>query len=224
MSERVFGLTANEVMAYAAMVSALLAVVLAAITAYYAWYARCQADASKEQVAAANRQADAAQRTLDLLLKEKEQQRRNNIATTSFQLAAALHMVDDWRGRIEKESFDLPDVIEMRPTNFNTAVATAERIDQVVSGYIGAALLYIAKAETDVRIMRDKDFSQSVDSPLAFAKTSESRERLRARAGGNLDVARFKLDRAQIRLAEVTPHEERLPIPNDESKAVSQIE
>lgn len=94
----------------------------------------------------------------------------------------------------------------------------------MVSAYIGAALLYITKAETDVRIMRDKDLSQSVDSPLAFAKISESRERLRARASSNLEVARFKLDRAQARLAEVTPREERLPIPNDESKTVSQSE
>ena len=63
-----------------------------------------------------------------------------------------------------------------------------------------AALLYIASAETDVRIMRDKNPDMYPDSPLAMGMTVETRKRLQARAGRNLNVARFKLSEAHTRL------------------------
>jgi len=206
--EQMFGFTPNEVMAYAAIANAVLALVLAAITAYYAWHARGQANASREQVAASNRQAEAALKTLDLLLKEKEQQRRIDISTVAFQLEAAIHMVDDWRERIESESYDLPDVIEIRPMNFTSAIPNADRIDQIVAGYMGAALLYVAGAETDIRVMRDKNPSEYVDSPMAMGITAETRKRLQQRAGRNLNVARFKLDEARTRLNALTEGEQ----------------
>jgi hypothetical protein len=64
MPEHVFGLTVNEVMAYAAIVNIVLVLVLAAITAYYAWHAKRQADASHQEVGASKRRADIAQQTL----------------------------------------------------------------------------------------------------------------------------------------------------------------
>jgi cell division protein FtsL len=131
MSEQVFSLSVNQVMAYAAVTSALLAIVLAVITLYYAHHAKRQADASREQVAASNRQADAAQRTLDLLLNEKEQQRLIDVSTVSLQLQVAIHLIEDWQNRISSESFDLPDVIEMLPTSFNGAVTSADSRDDL---------------------------------------------------------------------------------------------
>jgi light-regulated signal transduction histidine kinase (bacteriophytochrome) len=206
--------TANDVMAYAAVGNFVLALVLAGITSFYAWHAKRQADATKEQVAASNRQADAAQNTLDLLLKEKEQQRRTDISTVRFQLEAAIQMIDDWQNRIKSESFDLPDVIEMRPTNFDTAIPNADRIDQLVAEYMGAALLYVAKAETDIRVMRDKNPDRYADSPLAMGVTAETRERLLARAAKNLNVAKCKLDEAKARLSPITEREQTSHVSN----------
>ena len=51
MSEQVFGLGVNQVMAYAAVANVLLVIVLAGINVYYAVHAKRQADASRDQVA-----------------------------------------------------------------------------------------------------------------------------------------------------------------------------
>jgi type II secretory pathway component PulL len=56
VTERVFGLTVNEVMAYAAIANVVLVLLLAVITTYYAWHAKRQADASHQEVAASKRQ------------------------------------------------------------------------------------------------------------------------------------------------------------------------
>jgi hypothetical protein len=45
-------------MAYAAIANVGLVLLLAAITTYYAWHAKRQADASHQEVAASKRQAD----------------------------------------------------------------------------------------------------------------------------------------------------------------------
>ena len=64
MSERVFGLSVNQVMAYTAVANVLLVVILTAINIYYAWHAKRQADASRAQVDASNRQAAIAEESL----------------------------------------------------------------------------------------------------------------------------------------------------------------
>jgi len=115
MTEKVLGLTVNEVMAYAAVANTLLVFVLALVTMYYAWHEKRQADASREQVAASNRQAEVAQETLDFLLKQREQQRRIDVSTVSFQLEAAIHIVDDWTQRIASEAYNLPEVMLYAP-------------------------------------------------------------------------------------------------------------
>jgi hypothetical protein len=46
MEEKVFGLSVNQVMAYAAVANVLLVVVLTAINVYYAWYSKRQAEAA----------------------------------------------------------------------------------------------------------------------------------------------------------------------------------
>ena len=58
MSDQAFGLSANQVMAYASVANVLLVLILAAININYAWHAKRQADASLEQVAASTRQAE----------------------------------------------------------------------------------------------------------------------------------------------------------------------
>ena len=190
MTERVFGLTANEVLAYAAIANVVLVLLLAAITTYYAWHAKRQADASHQEVAASKRQADIAQQTLDLLLRQTEQQRQIDLSTVSFNLEAAIHMVDQWQTRMRSDSYpQLPDVIELRPTNFGSSIANAEKFDSIVAGYMGAALLYISEAETNIRIMRGANPAL----PQSWLKPRE-------KAANALGVARFKLDSARTRL------------------------
>lgn len=133
-SELVFGVSANQVTAYAAVAQSLLALALAIITAYYAWHAKAQARASSEQAASSSRQAATAQQTVDLLMHERQEQRRIDISTVLFQIDAAIHTIDDWRERINSEPFDLPEIIEIRSTNFSGAIANASRIDSIVSG------------------------------------------------------------------------------------------
>src|SRR5271165_1437708 len=128
MTQLVFGLSIGQITAYAAIGNVLLALMLAIVTLYYASHAKRQADASKEQVDASNRQADAAMRTLDILLKEKEQQARLDVFSVKFQLRAATQLIDDWQDRINSETLDLPDVIEILPSSFNSTISNAERI------------------------------------------------------------------------------------------------
>jgi len=208
--EQVFGLSANQVQAYAAVGSVFLATVLAAITCYYARHAKRQADASKDLLDSSNRQADAAQKTLGLLLKEKEQQRKVDNSAVTFQIRAAIEMIDDWRRRIQSESFDLPDVIQMCPMSFTSTISSAERIDEVVAGYMGAALLYIDKAQADALVLRSKEINQGA-SLLEFNQINVTRKRLQERAGNNLNVARFKLLEAQTRLTSAVEGREDRP-------------
>ena len=190
MTEHVFGLTVNEALAYAAIANVVLVLLLAGITTYYAWHAKRQADASQQQVAASKRQADIAQQTLNLLLRQTEQQRQIDVSTVSFNLEAAIHMVDQWQTRMRSDGYpQLPDVIEIRPTNFSSSVASADRFDSIVAGYMGAALLYISEAEANIRIMRGAN-------PSLPQSWLEPREK----SANALGVARFKLDSARTRL------------------------
>ena len=190
MNEHVFGLTVNEVLAYAAIANVVLVLLLAGITTYYAWHAKRQADASQQEVAASKRQADIAQQTLNLLLRQTEQQRQIEVSTVSFNLEAAIHMVDQWQTRMRSEAYpQLPDVIEIRPTNFSSSVVNADGFDSIVAGFMGAALLYISEAETNIRIMQRAN-------PALPQSWLEPREK----AANALGVARFKLDSARTRL------------------------
>ncbi len=204
MTQQVFGLSVGQITAYAAIANCLLALMLAIVTLYYASHAKRQADASKDQVDASNRQADAAIRTLDILLKEKEQQARLDLFSVKFQLRAATQLIDDWQERVNAETLDLPDVIEILPANFNSAISNAERIDQMVAGYMASAAHFAAKAELDVRVLRDRDPARHVDTPLSADSTAQSRLRLRERIGITLSTARAKIAEARTRL-EVAP-------------------
>ncbi len=100
MSDQAFGLSANQVMAYASVANVLLVLILAAININYAWHAKRQADASLEQVAAATRQAEIAAETLSILRKQLDQQRIADLATVNLQLKVAMHTLEDWLKRI----------------------------------------------------------------------------------------------------------------------------
>ena len=203
MTEHVFGLTVNEVLAYAAIANVVLVLLLAGITTYYAWHAKRQADASQQQVAASKRQADIAQQTLNLLLRQTEQQRQIDVSTVSFNLEAAIHMVDQWQTRMRSDVYpQLPDVIEIRPTNFSSSVANADRFDSIVAGFMGAALLYISEAETNIRIMQGAN-------PALPQSWLNSREK----AANALGVARFKLDSARTRLRAFIEDEQHRTVP-----------
>ena len=203
MPEHVLGLTVNEVMAYAAIANVVLVLLLAAIMTYYGWHAKRQADASHQEVAASKRQADIAQQTLDFLLRQTEQQRRIDLSAVSFNLEAAIHMVDQWQTRIRSDSYpQLPDVIELRPTNFSSSVANAEKFDSIAAGYMGAALLYISEAEINIRVMRGAN-------PALPQSWLQPREK----AANALGVARFKLDSARTRLRAFIEDEQHRTLP-----------
>ena len=204
MTQLVFGLTVGQITAYAAIANVLLALMLAIVTLYYASHAKRQADASKEQVDASNRQADAAIRTLDILLKEKEQQARLDLFSVKFQLRAATQLIDDWQERVNAETLDLPDVIEILPANFSSAISNAERIDQMVAGYMASAAHFAAKAELDARVLRDRDPALRADSPMLPDTTMQTRVRLRERITINLSTARAKIAEAGTRLEATT--------------------
>jgi hypothetical protein len=198
VTEHVFGFTVDEVMAYAAIANVVLVLLLAVITTYYARHAKRQADASNREVAASKRQADIAQQTLDLLLRQNEQQRQIDLSAISFNLEAAIHMVDQWQTRMRSDSYpQLPDVIELRPTNFSRSIADAEKFDSIVAGYMGAALLYVSEAETSIRVVRGANLAL----PQSWLQPRE-------KAANALGVARFKLDSARTRLRTLTEHEQ----------------
>jgi len=200
MSQEVLGLSVGQITAYAAIANVLLALMLAIVTLYYASHAKRQADASKEQVDASNRQADAAIRTLDILLKEKEQQAKLDVFSVKFQLRAATQLIDDWQERIGAETLDLPDVIEILPASFNSTISNAQRIDQMVAGYMASAAHFAAKAEIDVRVLRDRDPALRAGAPLLADTPAQTRQRLRERIRINLTTARAKIAEAGTRL------------------------
>ena len=155
MSEKVFGLSVNQVMAYAAIANVILVLVLVSINMYYAWHAKRQADASSAQVDTSNRQREIAAETLSILRKQIEQQRTADLATVALQLKVAIHTIEDWLKRIGSVAFpQLPDEIRILPTDFSIATQRANAIDPIVGENMGAAALYAGEAETNIRILR----------------------------------------------------------------------
>ena len=194
MSEQVFGLSVNQVMAYAAVANVLLVVVLTAINIYYARHARRQADASLEQVAVSSRQAVTAAETLSILQKQMDQQRTSDLATVTLQLKVAIHTVEDWLKRIGSDAYpQLPDEIRILPADFGIATHRANAIDQIVAENMGAAALYAGEAETNIRILRGKNSAQ----PEAWKPNQE-------KATSSLNIAKYKLSLARTRWETMT--------------------
>jgi hypothetical protein len=184
MQERIFGLSVNEVMAYTAVAN-----VLTAINIYYAWHAKRQADASREQVAASTRQADVAAETLNILRKQIDQQSRADIATVTLQLKVAIHVIDGWLKRIGSEGYpQLPDEIRILSDDFSLAMQRANAIDQIVAENMGAASLYVVEGETNIRILRNRQ----PDQPASWKDVQE-------KATKSLNIAKYKLNVARAR-------------------------
>ena len=188
MSEQVFGLSVNQVMAYAAVANLLLVVVLAAINIYYAGHAKRQADAAKEQVDSSNRQAEIAGETLALLRKQMEQQLRTDTASVGLQLKVAIHVIEDWLKRIGSDKHpQLPDDIVILPADFNFATQRAHSIDPIAAENMGAAALYVTDAETNLAILR------------TVAAGSPGAKEVQERAAKSLNTAKYKLSVARTR-------------------------
>jgi len=189
MAEKAFGLSINEVMAYAAVANVLLVVVLAAVNIYYAWHSKRQADASREQVATSYRQAEIAAETLSMLRKQIDQQRTADRGTVSLQLKVAIHTIEDWLKRIGSDTYpQLPDEIGILPADFSVATQRANAIDQIVAENMGAASLYAGEAETNLNILRTRNPAQP-----------QSWKEMRDKATNNLNIARYKLNVARTR-------------------------
>jgi hypothetical protein len=195
MSEQVFGLSVNQVMAYTAIANVLLVVVLAAVNIYYAGHAKRQADAAREQVSSSNRQAEIAGETLALLRKEMDQQRTVDISSVALQLKVAIHVIEDWLKRI---SFDkhpqLPDEITILPVEFSLATQRAHSIDQIAAENMGAAALYVTDAETNLKILRTVEAG------------SQNSKEVQEKAAKSLNTAKYKLSVARTRWEALTDH------------------
>jgi hypothetical protein len=189
MSDKVFGLSVNQVMAYAATANVMLVLVLTTINIYYAWLAKRQADASSAQVDSSNRQREIAAETLSILRKQIEQQRTADLAAVGLQLKVAIHTIEDWLKRIGSVALpQLPDEIRILPTDFGIATQRANAIDPIVAENMGAASLYAGEAETNIRILR----SRNADKP-------ESWKEMQDKATNNLNIAKYKLNVARTR-------------------------
>ncbi len=189
MSEQVFGLGVNQVMAYAAVANLLVVVVLTAINVYYAGHAKRQADAAKQQVDSSNRQAEIAGETLTLLRKQMEQQHRSDMASVALQLKVAIHVIEDWLKRITSDKHpQLPEEIAILPVDFSIATQRAQSIDQIAAENMGAAALYVAEAETNLRILRHRDPSE----PDSWKENQQ-------KAAKSLNTAKYKLSVARTR-------------------------
>ena len=194
MPEQAFGLSVNQVMAYAAVANVLLVLVLAAINIYYAWHAKRQADASREQVAASTRQAEIAAETLSILQKQMGQQRAADLATVNLQLKVAIHTIEDWLKRIGSDAYpQLPDEIRILSADFSIATQRANAIDEIVAENMGAAALYAGEAETNIRILR-------TGSPPQI----ETWKAMQEKATKNLNIAKYKLSVARTRWETIT--------------------
>lgn len=188
MPEKAFGLTVNEVAAYAAVANAAMVVVLAAVNIYYAWHSKRQADASRAQVDTSNRQAEIAAETLSLLRKQLEQERTSDVRSVALQLRVALHTIDDWLERIGSDTFPhLPDEIRIFSADFSIATQRANGIDHIVAENMGAALLYAGEAETNLNVLRARNPSQP------------GWQDIQGKAAKNLNNARYKLNVARTR-------------------------
>jgi cell division protein FtsL len=186
MPEQVFGLSPNQVMAYTAVANVLLVVVLTAINIYYAWHAKRQADASREQVSASTRQAEIAAETLSLLRKQIDQQQRADRASVTLQLKVAIHVIEDWLKRIVADKHpQLPDEISILPADFSVATQRANSIDPIVAENMGAASLYVTEAETNIKILRTRQDGDWKD--------------MQDKATSNLNIAKYKLSVARTR-------------------------
>ncbi len=188
MPEKAFGLTVNQVMAYAAVANAALVVVLAAVNIYYAWHSKRQADASRAQVDASNRQAEIAAETLSLLRKQLEQERTSDVRSVALQLRVALHTIEDWLERIGSDTFPhLPDEIKIFSADFSLATQRANGIDHIVAENMGAALLYAGEAETNLNVLRARNPGQP------------GWQDIQGKAAKNLNNAKYKLNVARTR-------------------------
>jgi hypothetical protein len=189
MSDKAFGLSVNQVMAYAAIANVILVLVLVSINMYYAWHAKRQADASSAQVDTANRQREIAAETLSILRKQIELQRTADLATVGLQLKVATHTIEDWLKRIGSVVFpQLPDEIRILPTDFSIATQRANAIDPIVAENMGAAALYAGEAETNIRILRSGNPAKP-----------ESWKEMQDKATNNLNIAKYKLNVARTR-------------------------
>jgi cell division protein FtsL len=193
MPEQVFGLSVNQITAYTAVANVLLVFVLTAINVYYAWYAKRQADASREQVAASMQQAEIASETLSLLRKQVDQQFRADISAVTLQLKVAIHVIEDWLKRIVSDKHpQLPDEIRILPPDFSIATQRANSIDQIAAENMGAASLYVSEAETNLKILR------------ASVEGSPNSKAMQEKAASNLNIAKYKLSVARTRWEEAS--------------------
>jgi cell division protein FtsL len=188
MSEQVFGLSANQVMAYTAVANVLLVVLLTAINIYYAGHAKRQADAAKAQVDASNRQSEIAGETLSLLRKQMDQQVRTDLAAVTLQLKVAIHVIEDWLKRIAPDRHpQLPDQIVILPADFSLATQRAHSMDPIAAENMGAAALYVGEAETNLKILRTVEAG------------SQNAKEILDKATKSLNTAKYKLSVARTR-------------------------
>ena len=74
----------------------------------------------------------------------------------------------------------------------------------MVAGYMASAAHFVAKAELDTRVLRDRDPALGGDGVLPTDARMQARMRLRERIAVNLSTARSKIAEASTRLEAAT--------------------
>ncbi len=97
-------------------------------------------------------------------------------------------MIEEWLKRISGDHPKLPDEIAILPVDFSIATQRANSIDQIVAENMGAASLYVTEAETNLRILRNRDPGE----PEGWKDNQQ-------RAAKSLNTAKYKLSVARTR-------------------------
>jgi hypothetical protein len=193
MHEQVFfGLTPNQVTAWASIVSLVLLALIVPVISYYAWYSRRLEDATIKQAEVANKLAENMEKALNILLEHQREQREIEVSRVAFQLETAIQTVDGWKDRLNPGSAEFPQLpqrpVQLRPVNFIDATRSADRIDPGVASYMQVGLHFITEAEIAMNILRASDPEYQSWIPV------------RDKAVNTLNLARLKLDEARTRL------------------------
>ena len=174
-----FEMTSSQWLVIASVVNAVTVIALVAITAWYAYSARRQANATEgiartaeAQARAAEAQARAAEQSALLLLEQIKNQNESARDLIGMSLESAKLNIANWVGKLGGGSFpELPASVEIAPSIFQAAVERAQGIDPEVAKYMLAALHHMNSARMELEIVRttSKNHPGTWQSKVSFA-------------------------------------------------------
>lgn len=190
-----FGLDPTEWMAIASVVNAVTVVVLAIITAWYAFSAKrqanaaenqakaatVQAEAAKSQSLAAHSQATAALETIAALREETFNQRATARQVVLHSIQTAISNIEYWEGqgtlesRAQQRAF--PQTIALLPSNQSYALDSARMLSHDLASQLNTAFNILGRATSHIESMRVTQQDQ-LNMQLVTRQSGETRELL----------------------------------------------